>query len=396
MADIRSYLKEKEKREKGQSDYRSKIRRHRLTFFYRIALAVIVAVAVAALLMVQYKNHVYTDYDIVSTVSREKAAGAKDVRLQNAILTYSKDGAHCTNTKGEIIWNQTYEIQDVQLEVCGNVAAIGNYNGRNIYIADSSALKDEINTAMPLRDLAVAADGTVTAVLADTDVTWIYTYTADGVYEGMTHMDDSGYPGAVSLSPNGDLLAVAYVYLDSGMLKTNVVFYNFGLVGSNYSDYLVGVFSYPDLLVPTVHFMNDDTAFAVGDSRLMIYKGSQKPTVEKEYLFEEEIQSVFYGDSYLGLVFSSELADKRYRLDIYSESAEKIDSYYFDMEYNEIFFEEKNFVIYNETECVIRTYDGVEKFNGTFRKATNLMLPAGGPYRYALVTDTSIDTIQLK
>ena len=42
------------------------------------------------------------------------------------------------------------------------------------------------------------------------------------------------------------------------------------------------------------------------------------------------------------------------------------------------------------------TYGGVEKFNGYFSKAADLLFPAGGAYKYVLVTETSIDTIQLK
>jgi hypothetical protein len=66
------------------------------------------------------------------------------------------------------------------------------------------------------------------------------------------------------------------------------------------------------------------------------------------------------------------------------------------LEYNEIFFEEDCFVVYNETECQIMTYGGAEKFNGTFAKAAELLLPASGAYKYMMVTETSLDTIQLK
>ena len=51
---------------------------------------------------------------------------------------------------------------------------------------------------------------------------------------------------------------------------------------------------------------------------------------------------------------------------------------------------------YNETECMVMTMDNIEKFRGEFSKTVRLMLPAGGPYKYLLVTDSSIDTIQLK
>ena len=69
---------------------------------------------------------------------------------------------------------------------------------------------------------------------------------------------------------------------------------------------------------------------------------------------------------------------------------------YFDMDYLGIFFEEKSYAIYNATDCMIYTMSGVRKYEGKFDKSVTLMLPTESPYRYRVVTDTSIDTIQLK
>ncbi|MCI9321432.1 MAG: hypothetical protein HFH05_15430 [Lachnospiraceae bacterium] len=398
MADIKNYMKEREKRERQQLDYKKKIRKHKLASVYRILLITVIAIALIVLIAVQYKRHVYTDYDTIHSVPRETIAGTVDVRLGNTILTYSKDGAHCTDAKGNVIWNQTYEIQDIKTAVCGNTAAIASYNGRSIYVLNSEKGITEITTNLPIRDISVAADGTVTAVLADTDITWINTYPAgsDDIYTGRTRMNESGYPTAVSLSPGGELLGVAYAYVDAGVLKTNVVFYNFGRVGENNSDFIVSAYSYTDMLVPIIKFIDDRTAFAVGDSRLMIYGGDgQKPISLAETLLDEEIRSVFYNDKYIGLVFPDD-GDKKYRMDVYGTDSGKIGSYFFDINYTDIFFGQDNFVAYNETECVIMTLSGIEKYNGNFTKTVRLMVPVNNAYRYMIVTDSSVDTIQLK
>lgn len=398
MADIKSYLKEKEKREQNQLNYKEKIIKHKLSSFYRVLLVLAAIGALLALVVIQYKKHIYTDYDTVSSIERETAGEAIDIRLGNSILTYSKDGAHCTNLKGEVTWNQTYEIQDIKIATCQDVVAIGNYNGRSIYVQNAEKQLGEITTTMPIRDIAVSAAGNVTAVLADTAVTWINTYSPDGElkYTGQAHMHDSGYPAAISLSPDGELLGISYIYVDAGILKTNIAFYNFGPVGENQSDHIVSVFSYSDLLVPYIQFMNNDTAFAVGDSRLMLYSGDQKPVVAAEYLFDREIQSVFYSDKYVGLVFISDLAESNYKMEIYNANAEKVGSYYFDIDYTDIFFGQDYFTVYNETECEIITFDGIEKYKGHFNKTVKLMIPTGSAYKYSLITENSIDTIQLK
>ena len=110
MADIKNYLKEKEKREQNQSNYKQKIKKHKLTTLYRVVLVVAVLIAMLGLVYVQYVRHVYTGYDILNSVLRQKASDAIDIRLDDSIITYSKDGAHCTDSKGNVMWNQTYEI----------------------------------------------------------------------------------------------------------------------------------------------------------------------------------------------------------------------------------------------------------------------------------------------
>ena len=398
MADIRSYRRAKAKIEQNRNDYRTKIKRHKLKNVYRVLLVVVALLAVAVLVFVQYKLHVYTGYDTVSTVLLENSAGAEDIRLHDSVLTYSKDGAHCTNTKGAVTWNQTYEIQDIIVKTCKNVSAIASYNGREIYVQDTKKQLGSISTTLPIKDIAVAANGNVTAVVADTDVTWINTYDCTGqlLFTGQAHMDESGYPVAISLSPNGIILAVTYVYVDAGMLKSNVVFYNFGPVGENMNDHVVGMYFYSDILIPEIQFVDDETAFAIGNDRIMIYKGNQTPTEKAGYLLNKEIQSVFYGDKRVGVVFVSDDTEHTYMMDVYDTSCKKVGTYYFDMDYTDIFFEEECFVIYNENECHIMTYDGKDKFNGFFSKACDLLFPAGGKFKYVLVTETSMDIIQLK
>lgn len=398
MADIKSYLKEKEKREQRQADYKEKIARHRLTVFYRIALVIASLAALVVIIYVQYKRHIYTDYDVVASIERQSVSGATDAKLGNAILTYSKDGAHCMNATGSVCWNQTFEIQDVLRDVSGDVVAIGEYNGRSIYVANSEKLIWEITTTQPIWNLAVSSTGCVAAILADTDLTWIHIYDGSGehIYKGQARMDDSGYPMALGLSPNGELLCVSYLYLDAGVLKTTVAFYNFGQIGSNVSDNLISGWNYTDAVVPQVAFMNDSTAFAVGDGRLMIYSGSHKPAPLGEHLFDREVRSVFYSDKYIGLVFAADNGENRYMMKVYDTTAAEVGNYYFDLDYTEIFFEKDDFVIYNETECLIMTFEKNVKFNGNFTKPVRLMLPAQGAYKYLLVTDNSIDTIQLR
>ena len=68
MADVKNYLREKEKRSKHQITYQSKIRKHKLSYFYRIALIIVLVIALFAFVYYQFKNHIYTEYDLISSI----------------------------------------------------------------------------------------------------------------------------------------------------------------------------------------------------------------------------------------------------------------------------------------------------------------------------------------
>ena len=402
MAIIKNFDEENRRRKRDvrerQKPAEREYHRHRRFRFIRIFLLFAILAGVVIFLYVKNRGKIYEEYDVVNTTPRTMVDGARDVKLGNSVLTYSRDGAHSVDAKGVMTWNQSFEIQDIQLATCMNVAAICGYNGHDIYVQSSESQLGQIQTNLPIKSIAVSATGRVTAVLEDTNVVWINTYEPNGqnIYEGQFHMSQSGYPSAISLSPNGDLLAVSFIFVEEGSIVTNVAFYNYGPVGDNQSDQLVSTFTYRDMIVPEIHFMTNGAAFAVADNRLMFYSGEQVPTTKKEHILDQEVKAVYYDENYVGLVFPSDKTDAKYLLKIYNASGENVAERYIDMDYLGIFFENKTYTIYNATDCMIYTMAGVCKYEGKFEKNVSLMLPTESPYRYRVVTDSSIDTIQLK
>ena len=402
MAIIKDFDEESQKRKKGARERQLKSEReyarHRTFRVVRVLLILGILIGIGVFIYVRYRGKVYEEYDVVQTVPRVKADGAKDVQLGNSILTYSRDGAHSVDVKGVTTWDQSFEIQDIRLATCMNVAAICGYNGHEIFVQSAEKQLGQIQTNLPIKCIAVATTGRVTAVLEDTNVAWINTYDPDGknVYEGQFHMSQSGYPCAISLSPNGDLLAVSYVFVDEGDVVTNLAFYNYGPVGDNQSDQLVSTFTYRDMIVPEVHFMTNSAAFAVADNRLMFYAGGQVPTTKKEHILDREVKAVYYDDKYVALVFNSDKMESKFLIEIYNAAGENVAERYVDEDFLGMFFEDKSYVIYNSTNCYIYTMSGTCKYAGKFDKNVSLMVPTESPYRYRIITDTSIDTIQLK
>lgn len=403
MSNVRDYLKEREKRLKTTQsvNYKEKIRSHKLTIFYRAALGIVLIAAIAAFLMSQWKNKVFTESVVASSTPVTIVQGASVEKLGSNVLLYSKDGASCLDAKGNALWNQTFEMQNPMVSVCNNVAALGDYNGRTIYVVNDTSQLGTIKTNLPIRKICAAESGVVAAVLDDADVTRIFLYngnenTETSIVDIKATMDKSGYPVSISLSPNGKLLAISYLYVDSGDMKSTVAFFNFGEVGKNQSDNYVSGYDYLNTIVPYVQFMSNNAAFAVSDDRIIFFEGSEKPSNIATTLLEEEVQGVYYNENYIGLVFINQTGETAYRLDVYNASGNKIHSLFFDIEYTDIVFNRDQIIIYNDMDCQICNIKGVDKFVGEFEKPVSLIVPTSSIYKFVSVTSNSIDTIELK
>lgn len=377
---------------------RSKVIAHRMRVFAVVMGIIIVLVAIGAMYYVKLSNLLYTSYEITNTVEREHVMTAKVLSYNNYFLTYSKDGIHCTDGHGADIWSAPYEMQDPMVEICGNYVAVADYNGRSIFIFDQSGEIGNIKLNNPIRNIKISANGILAIVVDGGDITPIYLYKYDGteIAAFRTTMTKSGYPVSVGLSQNGKLVGVSYLFLDKGVLTTRVAFYNFDEVGQNETDNLVSGYEYQEELVPMIDFIDESTAYAVANDKLMFYQGKERPTNSANILIHEKIKSVYAGDGYVGLVYLDETGERRYCLDIYNATGKKENTIKFDLEYNDIFFDHDKVVIYNASSAEIFNVQGQKKFVGEFENPVMLMLPTNNATKYVLVTNNQIQTIVLR
>lgn len=396
MGEINGYFKEKY--EDSQNELKQIIRKHRLSILYRVLLVIGILAALVIAIYYNYQRMIYTDYDVLRTLSYDEASNANYLNLNGKLLRYSNDGASAYSMDNEMLWNETYEMQTPLVDVCEDYIAIGDYKGTCIYIFNSEGLKGKIETTTPIRSFCVSGTGNVAVVMEDGDVTWVKLYDSNGtnIANDRTTMAKSGYPVDVDISSNGMLLAVSYLYVDSGVMSSTVAFYNFGAIGQNEVDNLVSGYNYSDSIVSYVEFMNGETCYAVGDNVLEIYRGDQKPENSFELKLEDEVQSVFSNEKNIGLVFLGEEGEPKYRLDVYDESGNNTLSLPFDIDYTDIVFNKDIVIIHNANECEIYNMDGLQKFSGLFKESAITMIPTTNKTKYLLVTGDGMEEIQLK
>lgn len=378
--------------------FREKILKHRLTKIYRVVLSIILLIAVIAVVRVQIENKVYTDYQIMKSAD---AIGSSDSVIQaynGNVLSYSRDGISAYNGSGEQLWNQTYEMQDPIVDVAGEYVVVGDYKGNTIYVMDASGPCGQINTNMVIANLKISEKGIVTAVLDGSNVVWIEIYdpTGNNIVSERTSMNQTGFPVNTSMSADNQKMAVSYLKAEGNGIKTSVAFYNFGDVGQNVVDKVVSGFDYDNMIIPFLQYFNSDVAVAVGENQLFVFGGKQIPELRAQTEIEENVESIFWGDASVALVYRNDEGEDKYRLDVYNLSAELILSQTFDLEYSNIILHNGNIIIYNEANVYIWNKKGLVKYSGDLGGNIRAVIPTKSKTKFIVVRNEGLETIKLK
>lgn len=378
--------------------YRDKILKHRLHMLYRGALIIILVLVIFLAVKIQVNSRVYSEYEVVAENSREGAENSIYESYYGNLLVYSKDGITAFDKKGVKLWNQPYEMQNPIVRIAGQYAAVGDYRGSIIYIMDMNGLKSQVNTDMIIQDFTISEKGVVTAVLDKNDSTLIRLISADGttIIDMRTSMADNGYPLAVSLSQDNLKLGVSYLQAKNAQINTSIAFYNFGDVGQNKSENLVSGYNVEEEVIPFLQYVNSTTAVALGNQKLLFFKGKQIPELSNEVTIEEEVQSIYYNEKHVALVFHNTSSDEKYRVEVYDLNGKQECSFLTDIEYKEILITENDLIVYNESSVEMYNTKGDEKYRGSFGENISAIMPLESRGKFIVVKENTIETIRLR
>lgn len=388
----------KTKRAKFSDPYGKRIMRYRITMIYKILLVLAAIGLVALFLYLSYERKLYTEYEVISDEDRKDSDNSMYIAYNGNVLKYSQDGAEAFDGNNNALWNVTFEMQNPKVATCKGYAALGDFKGNHIIVVSENGEMGEVETKFPVSTFCVAANGVVAAVLEDEGSTQINLYSSKGeILANMKcTMTKSGYPVDVTLSDDGQKLGVSYMRVVNGQLVSSVAFYNFGEVGQNEIDNYVSGYDYVDTVIPRVHFINNSTAFALGDNRFIIYSGNQKPVSLEDSFLQDRVQGVFYGENTIALVYRSTNPGSKYLVTVYDDKGQKKLDLNIDFDYTDIQLRDDRVAIYNDTICQVYRLSGQMKFDGLFEEPVLLFVPTKNTTRYTLSNRDMVQTIQLK
>lgn len=386
------------KRTGEKSDFVVKMK----ALFYKTNIRVIVGIVLLAILCITIYIlnvfHKYDSYKVLDSIKLDTAENSQYVSFEDFIIKYNEDGISYIDGE-ETVWNDAFEMKMPMVDVCNSYLAIADKNTNDILVYNKKGRQSKITTSYPIVKIEVAKQGVVAALLEDDNANYIEVFDKEG-NQLVTHkalLEDQGYPLNFSLSEDGTKMMVSYLSIDGAVLKNVVRFYNFSSAGKNSKDRMVGEFDeYEETIVPTVEFISNTDAIAVGENVVSVYSMNDKPDLKKTIKVEDEIQKVFYNEEYVGLVFKNNNSNAQYRIEVYKLSGRRVMKADVSMYFDTIKFSGKNVLLYNDLNCKMVSFKGIEKFNYTFKGQIKDIIPIDGKKEFLLMSGTAIEKIKLK
>ena len=382
-----------------QKEFEEKLREHRLQVLKRTVIMTVIVLTFVIAIVLYVSLRQYTDYDVRASVERADTKATQFKEFQGNILTYSNDGAFYTDHNNERIWNQTYEMSNPTVDICGNYLVIYDKKGKDIYILNNSGLVYHKETNHPIIQVSAASQGTIAVLLDNQSKGLLSLYDKEGnvLVSGAIHGEKGGYPVAIALSDDAIKLGVSILDIKDGIVKSTVAFYNFGSVGENAIDHVVSMNTYEDIFIPELDFVSKDSMIAISDSGILIFEGVQKPAETARVEFTEKVNSVFYNNKYIGIICEGTEETLENIIRVYDLNGRKTMEESTDMEYTDVELLSSNEVcVYNRTICDIYTIRGIFKFHYEFEDELYKIIPGGSGLNYTFILNGITEQARLK
>ncbi len=341
--------------------------------------------------------HCFTDYSITSQAEENDVDGTLYQMLGSHIIKYSHDGLFCVNTKNEMIWSSAYTMQTPISAVCGSTMVVAEQRGTQIYVLNEDGIIGSFDTTLPIVRVCVSKNGETAVILDDSDVSWINLYQKDGtlIASVKTTMEGSGYPTAVAVTPNAKRMMISFLVPKSGSLGGRIDFYDFSSLQDADADHLTASYQYEDMVFPEVYYADESTPVAVGDAGYVVFTGGKAPEEKTQVSLDAEIVSTFHDSSSLGFIFHSTQRDIRYHMEVYNLNGRQMMETDFDFEYEDVRMENDEILLYDASDLNVYRTSGKAKLKVTYKKAVSYFASLSGLRKYLVITDSSMDRINL-
>lgn len=348
-------------------------------------------------------NYQFTTYDISWEVSTDVGSLVGYEEFGTNVLRYTKDGASYIDKNGETVWTESYEMMTPIVAINDGYVAIAEGQGNKIRICNENGMVGNATTGLPITKIDISATGVVAVVVEDSASSYITFFWQDGTALDITiktNMSGDGYPMDISLSEDGSQLLCSYIFIQNGMVKSRVVFYDFSEIGKNTPNRLVGGFDEPfsSTLVGDVEFLKAPYSVAFSGNGISFFssKNLASPELMTQVMIEEQIQTVIPSEDYVGVIVKNQTGEYPNRIEIYENSGKLVWKENFDYNYTKACIDDNLVILYNEESCKVFNMTGTQIFDGTFDFTISTIRKGSGWGTLLVTGPQTIKEIQLQ
>lgn len=362
-----------------------------------IAILVVVAMTIAVSIgIVAYTQWtMFTNISVVETYEDVNVVNSSCEDFLSGFLKYGKDGASYIDYQGETIWNEPYEISNPIAATSSLSAVIADLGGNQIVVVDEDGIKGEFETYLPIEKITVSEQGIVAVLMYDGQSPQIICYDAAGntLVELKSTLVGNGYPTSLSLSSDAETLLVSYLQISETGIVGNYIYYSFSNADQVTED-VIASGSKESTIIPEVKFLKSNISVIISEQSLEIFKSDDTVELVAEIEFENDVESVFYGDAQVGLVFKNSVGDTK-ELRVYNTNGDVIVSTEITGEYEDIDIINNQIILYEKENCIIYTLSGKEKYNGEMSMELSGVFPVFGINKYVIIGDEGMKEVRL-
>lgn len=364
-----------------------------------IIVLILILAAVLIALFNRKKDKTYNTYEVLHTEEISMDSSVRYISYDGGYIRYDRDGAQAYDAGGNQRWNISYELKNPIVSVCAPYTAIADKGSGEFYIVDNKGTVSKYELSEKIAEICTASQGVTAVMTTGSTEDHIYLYEPNSTKQLVdikTVTKSNGFPVAMALSQDGRKLVTSYLSLDGDELQSWVTFYNFGEVGQNYVDNMVGSYSFA-ALIPEVAFVTNNIAMVCRDDGLVLYRMTEIPKVLLTEDFTSEIRSIFYSSDYTGLILKAEAGKTEDRLVLYhNEKARKVLDMPMSIEYSGIYTSGQDIVCFSGLDMTILNVAGKVKFQTSFTKNVKQIFRVDDNTKYLIIGDQMAETIQLK
>lgn len=367
----------------------------------KVSIGVIAALIIIFIWFTISNYRTYTDFTIKNDVTMEDSDGTAYESFHGNIVKYNSDGAFYVSKEGDLIWNEAYNMSSPCISICGDYVALYDRGGTTVYVMNTTGRKGLVSTSKPILRACVADNGSVAVLMNQRDTSYLEIRDIEGeiLASGELHVENSGVPIEIAFSSDGERLAVSAIVFNTGNVQSNVTFYDFSSTGQGKKDNITAQYTFQDMVIPKLTFMNNDNLVAFGDHEIVLFDDSAEPKIKKEVFPKGSIDSIIYNGNNYGYIGpetndKGETVKKLYVFGSYGWK--KLDKV-IDSAYTNVYMLDNNdIVMATDKTAAIHSISGKKRFEHEFESSIIKILPSTGRRDYIFVLSGVVQDVRLR